>query len=1117
MNVLLVSQCNKNALVETRRILDQYAERCGERTWQTPITAAGLDTLRRLLRKSARKNTAVACHWIRGKDHSELLWIVGDASRFNEQGAVPTNRTQRDVLRSGDENDWHTGEDIRLLAALAGLMHDLGKACRAFQQRLRGTRQERNLYRHEWISLRLFQAFVGDDNDMEWLERLADPGGENEECWLNRLQRDGLDAETAPPFHDLPPLAAAVGWLVLTHHRLPLKPAERDSSGYRPPWGSARPDLQAEELRDLPEAIQADWNEIHNAGEPDEIAPYWSFDHDLPVVTRQWRERASHLAQRLLERQRHHSGNPLDNPYVMHLARLCLMLADHHYSSLEESGSRVSGDPDYPLYANTYRDTGAFKQTLDEHLLGVEKHSGVVARTLPSLVDHLPRLGRHKGFRKRSTDRRFQWQDKAFDLAKSIRERSERQGFFGINMASTGCGKTLANGRILYALADPQKGARFNLALGLRTLTLQTGQVYGERLNLGEDELAVRVGGSASRALFDYYEQKAERTGSASSQALMEEDGHVVFEGSFDSHPVLRRLGEESHAGSLIAAPVLACTVDHLVPATEGIRGGRQIAPMLRLMSSDLVLDEIDDFALEDLPALTRLVHWAGLLGSRVLLSSATLPPALVQGLFDAYRDGRSHYQENRGETGRPVEICCAWFDENDRQQSDCSDGEGFVAAHQRFAERRHQRLSRAPVRRRGGLASMEGLGKRPESIRAALAERLRDHAEKLHARYHSVDPYSGKRVSFGLIRMANIDPIFDVALSLFELGGAEGQRIHLCVYHSQHPVLVRSEIEHCLDQTLDRREENAVFDRWDVRHKLDQRPEDDHLFIVLGSPVTEVGRDHDYDWAVVEPSSQRSMIQLAGRVWRHRQMECATPNMVLLDTNLKHLERPNAPAFCRPGFEGSGEWSLRSHALEDLLRVEELESIDARPRIQEPDPLSPRDYLVDLEHARLRDQMIPRAVKPLSAREQRVMKKPPVPPLGAHSWYQMPRAHLAGILPHCQPFRRSTGEQVELVLLPDESGDTCTLHQIWEGKGKSPDLYLPLEQSALTRVDLDRRMGERINTWAVPNYLETLAAVAEERDMPLEAAAKRFGTVTVRNSQQGWRFHAALGFAKHG
>ena len=214
MNILLISQCDKRALTETRRILDQFAERRGDRTWQTPITEAGLATLRKLLRKTARKNTSVACHWIRGRDHSELLWVIGDARRFNAEGAVPTNSTQRNVLRREDENDWHTAQDIRLLAQLGALLHDLGKASIAFQERLQGKRTERNLYRHEWVSLRLFQAFVGDDDDEGWLRRLIDHGPGNEQDWISpdRYLRDGLDTSIDPhPFRRLPPLAAAIG------------------------------------------------------------------------------------------------------------------------------------------------------------------------------------------------------------------------------------------------------------------------------------------------------------------------------------------------------------------------------------------------------------------------------------------------------------------------------------------------------------------------------------------------------------------------------------------------------------------------------------------------------------------------------------------------------------------------------------------------------------------------------------------------------------------------------------------------------------------------------------------------------------------------------------------
>ncbi|MFD2644183.1 type I-F CRISPR-associated helicase Cas3f [Pseudomonas japonica] len=1129
MNILLICQCDKRALAETRRILDQFAERRGERTWQTPITQAGLDTLRRLLKKTARRNTAVACHWIRGLDHSELLWIVGDASRFNEQGAVPTNTTRRDVLRKHDENDWHSAEDIRLLAQMAALLHDLGKASTAFQARLVGQTRTRNLYRHEWVSLRLFLAFVGDDDDAGWLQRLAAADTRHDPHWLapQRFKRDGLDNDTPPPFRHLPPLAAAIAWLVVSHHRLPTRPPDQTRSA-QPTWlGQRTNDFNPTMLSNLLEGITHEWNELTDSASITDIAPYWQFDQPLPVVLPKWRTQAARIAERLLAlSDKAGKGDWLANPYVMHLARLSLMLADHHYSSLPpEDARRVKGDHDYRVYANTHSD-GSLKQALDEHLLGVARMSAGVVQGLPGFERHLPRLVRHRGLRKRSGSARFRWQDKATDATTSLRAQSDGQGVFIINMASTGCGKTLANARIMNALADPELGLRCTFALGLRTLTRQTGDSYRRDLHLNDDELALHVGGSASRILFDFHQARAAAMGSESTQALIEEDSHVLYEGNTRQHALLDKAMADPNIRKLLGAPMLVCTIDHLMPATEAQRAGRQIAPMLRLMSSDLVLDELDDFDLADQPAVTRLVYWAGLLGTRVLLSSATLPPALVDGMFQAYRAGREHYRRNRGVTHATEAIACLWVDEFGTHQAHCADAAAFNEQHEHFVEKRVAQLDKVTPCRRGGIVQLNLTANRRETLYRDFAVQIREAIQTAHARHAGTCPHTGKRVSFGLVRMANIEPMFDVALALFQLGAAQGQRIHLCVYHSRFPLLLRSAIEAQLDRSLNRRDRDAVFAQTDIREALRRYPEQEHLFVVLGSPVTEVGRDHDYDWAVVEPSSMRSLIQLAGRVQRHRNQPCDAANLLILDTNLRHFENRLDPrkrqqaAFVRPGFEQDGappdhRFRLTTHRLGKLLEPGDIDAISARPRIQpnERSAWKPKESLVDLEHARLSELMLPkeRAAVPQFAR--RVGRE--ALDLDAACAWQFPQAALTWVLPQHQPFRENAGREEELVLLPDEDQERLVLHRIHEpGRFNESRVYLECSE-LLDPVDLDRELGPGIAPWGRHDVMGLLEELAEELELPLAVCAERFTTVKVYQSTFGWRYHPVLGFAK--
>ncbi|CAA6811924.1 MAG: CRISPR-associated helicase Cas3, Yersinia-type [uncultured Thiotrichaceae bacterium] len=383
------------------------------------------------------------------------------------------------------------------------------------------------------------------------------------------------------------------------------------------------------------------------------------------------------------------------------------MLADHYYSS-QEKPSPEWQDRNYKAYANTDTDSQGKKykkQKLDEHNIAVGINACEIAKTLPDLKNELPTIKSSKAFtapvpEKYKND--FGWQDKAFDLACKLKEDTKKYGFFGISKASTGKGKTRANARIMYGLSDKGK-SRFSVALGLRTLTLQTARALKKDLRLAEDELALLIG---SQAVKDLHQQslepiksKYQEQGSESAEELLKDEITII-----DSLPKYTGKGEkwfkhDEKILKLIQAPVLVSTIDYLMPANEGIRGGRQIAPMLRLLTSDLVLDEPDDFGLEDFPALCRLVNWAGMLGSRVLLSTATISPALACTLFKAYQEGRKHYTQVNGETGEVAHVCCAWFDEFKKPRSKIiTNADDFDSAHEEFVDKRIKKLKEEKV-----------------------------------------------------------------------------------------------------------------------------------------------------------------------------------------------------------------------------------------------------------------------------------------------------------------------------------------------------------------------------------------------------------------------------------
>jgi CRISPR-associated endonuclease/helicase Cas3 len=646
MMVTFVSQCEKKALNRTRRVLDAFANRIGDNTWQTIITEDGLIAVKTLLRKTATKNTAVSCHWIRSRSRSELVWIVGNRKQFNLEGIVPVNSTRKDFNHREWEKGWHSTEIISIASAIAGLFHDFGKANDLFQEKLNPNKKDKNAkrfepYRHEWVSFRLFQAFVNESSDQVWLKQLANVDEDLETQIQQKIKVDHPNAdEFNNPFDTLPGFAKLVAWLIVSHHRLPVYPKE----------GETEPKIDWPNTW-LSNNFDDSWNSLNSLNhewQAETIKANWTFTNHTPLVSKTWQKKASQLSKRALVCRDLMDIDWLNQPFVMHLSRLALMLADHHYSG--KDAQTHWQDPTYLAIANTDKQNQP-KQKLDEHNVGVSQYAFEFILKLKRLREELPTLPPNKTLAKGPKEDKEPWQTKAYQAAQQVQVLVKEQGFFGINMASTGKGKTLANARVMYGLADELEGCRFSVALGLRTLTLQTGDALQERLELEKADLATLIGSQAILRLNQINQGKQSDDdplalrGSESLEMDVDDDGFDVIYGIEVYEGQLEKwFKDKPKSKKLLHAPILVSTIDHLTPATEGVRGGKQIVPMLRLLTSDLVLDEPDEFDLNDLPALARLVNWAGMLGTNVLLSTATMPPALAYALFEAYQTGRKSF-----------------------------------------------------------------------------------------------------------------------------------------------------------------------------------------------------------------------------------------------------------------------------------------------------------------------------------------------------------------------------------------------------------------------------------------------------------------------------------------
>lgn len=883
LQVVLVSECEKKSALRTRSLFDRYLVRSSTATWTGRVSREVLEDMQRALRRVATRQTAVACFVRQGKRGMVLAWTVGRPDAFTMDGAFAIATRSRPPRALPP---W--AATAGKVARVAGLAHDLGKGSIHFQEKLFMPGTVKDSTRHEWTSMKLYQAMRGKGFD-----------------WNDAWETVGVDPKKhCMAFHDgagpvLSP-EAATDLVIATHHGL-FHP-EEDRGAHRPtPVGHTRRSCgkgderslftpSAEMPSALLVALKRAHDEMMSAGEEiDKDADYW---RAITIV-----------------------------------ARAALILADHDVSAIEydRKSRRTSG-----LAANSKRGGGRgaprMNQPLEWHLARVGKSASDNVRLfsdpcLPGLsgiaVDSISG---------RSGAGRFAWQDAAFDHLRGMRDEGDAPTLV-FDLAGTGSGKTRMNAKSVVALTCEGEPVRLAAGFNLRTLTLQTYSAFRKELELGEAEVSCVIGDRFTKeAMRDPGKVDVDNTDENPEEDVKMRPDTVGTSG----HAVFPEWLEEMAVGNpsvrdLIGAPVLVSTMDYLVKAGEPGRQGHHARALLRIASSDLILDEVDGYDATSLIAVLRVVQMAGMFGRNVVVSSATLPEPVAENLYRVFRSGVAMFSALHDAVIQPR---IAFIDDR------CAPSDGAPAGTEEFKHLYRERLDeivsalrRVPVYRMPSYADIpEPHGEEgPEEV---FGRAIENAVLQMHRNnsWHHVD---GKRVSFGLVRVANVKPCVNVTRRLGRL-----PNVHVTAYHAADMRYRRLVKEREMDRLLTRKpsqdaEANAaLLDDPEIIRRVRETDDVDVVFVVVATPVEEVGRDHDFDWAVLEPSSVHSIVQASGRVNRHRLEPVTRPNVAILRRNQKNLRYGDGEkAFEHPGNETLGIYD--SHDAKELLG-DAIDRIDA-------------------------------------------------------------------------------------------------------------------------------------------------------------------------------------------
>ena len=165
----------------------------------------------------------------------------------------------------------------------------------------------------------------------------------------------------------------------------------------------------------------------------------------------------------------------------------------------------------------------------------------------------------------------------------------------------------------------------------------------------------------------------------------------------------------------------------------------------------------------------------------------------------------------------------------------------------------------------------------RPSGLKDVDAKRLMQYTRDLHS-VTKIETKDGRSFSFGCVQVVNVKSCQKMAIELCAIHA--DQRIahpdfdyRVICLHGRLSHASRNYIEQRLNLMLSRGGKDGDLAPLKNPEALRFVKESTakNLMIILVSTLETTGRDHDFDWGIIEPRDDRSIIQFAGRIRRHR------------------------------------------------------------------------------------------------------------------------------------------------------------------------------------------------------------------------------------------------------